>query len=52
VDRLATALRVLTRDWRMRERAADLGALICEEDGVGDAVGEIVRVRDQHRSTR
>ena len=38
VERLTEALRTLTGDEAMRRRAADLGAAIRAEDGVGNAV--------------
>jgi UDP:flavonoid glycosyltransferase YjiC (YdhE family) len=42
-DALATALRVATTDPRMRRRAAELGARIRAEDGVGRAVAAFER---------
>jgi sterol 3beta-glucosyltransferase len=39
VDRLAAAIRTATTDTRMQARAAQLGTLIRQEDGVGTAVG-------------
>ncbi|MCE7983893.1 MAG: glycosyltransferase [Caldilinea sp. CFX5] len=38
VDKLATALRIVTSDAAMQRRAADLGAAIRQEDGVGCAL--------------
>ena len=40
-DRLAQALRQATTDEGMRRRAADLGAMIRAEDGIGEAVAVI-----------
>lgn len=42
-DRLATAIEQLTSDHGMRSRAARLGSLLREEDGVGNAVQIIER---------
>jgi sterol 3beta-glucosyltransferase len=46
---LAAALRVATTDAAMRSRAADLGALIREEDGVARAVEVFGALADQLR---
>jgi hypothetical protein len=35
----------------MHERAARLGALVSEEDGVGTAIAHLTRTRNQYRGT-
>ena len=42
-DRLVTAIEQLTSDDEMRSRAAQLGSLLRQEDGVGNAVQVIER---------
>jgi sterol 3beta-glucosyltransferase len=52
VDRLAYALRVATTHGPMRQRAADLGARIRAEDGVGAAVGAITAYLQAYQNRR
>ena len=52
VDRLAYALRVATTHGPMRQRAADLGARIRAEDGVGAAVGAITAYLQEYQNRR
>ena len=44
-ERLAAAIRIAVTDESMRERAADLGATLRSEDGVGQAVARILHRR-------